>query len=1057
MHLPRPTRVHTGFRGRATVLLATLAAAGTVLTGASGLPVAHAAAGPRAVPPPSSTTAVVNVKVGADRDSDYTVAPLTGVGLGLYTAQNGGTQIGTCASDPVGDCSFTVASNRLGSAYWVRQLSVPGGWYTNPTIGVGSATSHTTTPYSFQTPVLQANRTYNSDSQFMIGTGNTNARASQGVWQQSRDNPALPDQCGLKVALVMDLSGSMNGSVGALKTAASAFVDALQGTPSSMAKFTFSDASPASNAGPNVPALQSVSTRADATAFKSTWSGWTESTAAGATNWDRALYVPAAATSRYDVAVVITDGMPTRYSTADNLQGPGNYTRVREMENGIYSANALKALGTRVLAVGVGGGVSSAASGYNLRAVSGPVKYDGTNIETADYFQQSDFSQAAAALRTLALSRCTPTVSVIKQIRFSDGTTANAPAGWTFHASSPDAGVTVGNSPQTTTDDGTGAVNFRYDIPGSTDTPITVAIDEEQHPGYTVHQQGGANAVCEDKVTEAALPVTDTADGFTVPMERDSAISCTIVNQAPAPVVPATLRVNKSWEVANSDGSTTSYPNGSQPSGLSAQLTLGDPGGGGSSVQEFGATREGYRAGETVPVSEAFSAQGGIDCALTGVTFDGTSIDPGAPSTSVTLAGGDNVHDYVNHVDCRTTLQLDKRVLGGAAPADAWTLTAHADGGAAPGPSGTSGVSKDVTAFGHYQLSETLTGTDPALLAYKQFDNRTDMQSNPLSTGSMSCLAYDPDGNQLIGYADGINGGVTPPLGRRVVCTATNEVVSLDLVKVVHGGSAVPSDWTLTATPVAPEVEGLPSESAHGSSGPGSRVWLRPGQLYQVTESGGPEGYEQTGQLCEVHLLPANRNQDTIRVPSGYQGTCTLTNTWERATLSLAKTVVNSHGGTEPATAWTLSADGPTAGVSGPTGDPKVTGAVVLPGSYQLAEQGPAGYDASGWDCRAAGGAAVPVTDDRVSLVAGSDVTCAITNRDRAAPPTQRPTPPPTHPPTHRPSPAPSASAGSGPGLAATGAAGQILRTAGWAAGLLVLLGAVCLGVWKQRRAPRRI
>ena len=48
---------------------------------------------------------------------------------------------------------------------------------------------------------------------------------------------------------------------------------------------------------------------------------------------------------------MITDGNPTFYG---NQEGPGSNTRLREVENGIFSANAVKAESTRIVAVGVG-------------------------------------------------------------------------------------------------------------------------------------------------------------------------------------------------------------------------------------------------------------------------------------------------------------------------------------------------------------------------------------------------------------------------------------------------------------------------------------------------------------------------------------------------------------------------------------------------------------------------------------------------------------------------------------------------------------------------------
>ena len=64
-------------------------------------------------------------------------------------------------------------------------------------------------------------------------------------------------------------------------------------------------------------------------------------------------------TAQFDIAVVITDGNPTVYG---NAEGPGNYTRFREVENGIFSANAVKNENTRMLAFGVGAGIAAGGS-----------------------------------------------------------------------------------------------------------------------------------------------------------------------------------------------------------------------------------------------------------------------------------------------------------------------------------------------------------------------------------------------------------------------------------------------------------------------------------------------------------------------------------------------------------------------------------------------------------------------------------------------------------------------------------------------------------------------
>ncbi|WP_167499548.1 vWA domain-containing protein [Streptomyces malaysiensis] len=322
----------------------------------------------------------------------------------------------------------------------------------------------------FQTPPLCARQTYRSGSGgFMSDPGTqttppstisqyTTRVASGGVWPLSRVNPDLPTQCGLKVALcglkvafVVDLSASVQGSVTALKSAADSFVDALRGTPSQAALFTFSTDSPAVNAGPN-SGLMPVATTADANRFKQLYSGWTESTANGYTNWDRGLGAVAAVNEsddtdeHFDLTIVLTDGNPTAFGP----QGPGypqpaGFTRFREMENAIASANRVKAEDTRIVSVGVGDGLDQGATA-NLRAISGRTAYDGTDIAEADFIQAADYAEVGRDLHDLVLSACAPSISVIKQIVPHGGTADDAytPAeGWQFTAEPDNPAVTV--------------------------------------------------------------------------------------------------------------------------------------------------------------------------------------------------------------------------------------------------------------------------------------------------------------------------------------------------------------------------------------------------------------------------------------------------------------------------------------------------------------------------------------------------------------------------------------------------------------------------------------
>ncbi len=103
----------------------------------------------------------------------------------------------------------------------------------------------------------------------------------------------------------------------------------------------------------------------------------------------------------------------------------------------------------------------------------------------------------------------------------------------------------------------------------------------------------------------------------------------------------------------------------------------------------------------------------------------------------------------------------------------------------------------------------------------------------------------------------------------------------------------------------------------------------------------------------------------------------------ELASITLLKTVVNNNGGSAADTDWTLAANGPTP-ISGVEGAAAVTAAVVEPGQYTLSESGgPAGYVGSTYSCVKNGGA--PVVSNSITLAAGDDAICTITNDDQQA------------------------------------------------------------------------
>lgn len=126
--------------------------------------------------------------------------------------------------------------------------------------------------------------------------------------------------------------------------------------------------------------------------------------------------------------------------------------------------------------------------------------------------------------------------------------------------------------------------------------------------------------------------------------------------------------------------------------------------------------------------------------------------------------------------------------------------------------------------------------------------------------------------------------------------------------------------------------------------------------------------------VIEGRLLARNGNvtliNNTVSVPTS---------------LHLRKIVINDNGGVALNTAWTLTATGATVlptNLSGTT--PVDSGPIFKADTYALAESGgPSGYVASNWSCVKNAGAAV--IGSSVTIAAGDEATCTITNDDTAA------------------------------------------------------------------------
>ncbi|MCR2825102.1 SpaA isopeptide-forming pilin-related protein, partial [Microbacterium sp. zg.Y909] len=898
----------------------------------------------------STAPSTLVLSKGGERTGAQTVGPLAGATFSVYS---GGTDtepdtdpanlVGTCVTAADGLCEVTVAS---GAQYWIIETAAPPGYRIVDSFDVGETTI-TQQPYRLRTAVIPPGETVAYPQQ-VTGSSNNLARGTQ--WANAAENPQVAQTCGLRVGLLVDLSNSLQASQQDLRNAAAGFVDTLEGTPSSIGIWTFAGGAPAAGAANTTLPLTPVSTASGAATVRNKANGLTVVNTGDwrqGTNWDQGLWqvTQASAADTLDVVLVLTDGSPTFYGppgtgTGGAPSGPGSRTRIVEMENAVFSANALKIeRGTSV--VGVGIGPASAGEEQNLQAISGPT-------EGQDYFLVDDYEDLRRFLEERALGECAGTVNVTKLVIPSDGDIADATpsAGWTFGATSETAGVTVEPASGETND--TGAVSFAArDIPvgGTADVTIT----ETQQQGFELVPQGGANAACADN-TGAPVAVTDSGDlGFTTTAQQGGIVTCTVYNRAPAPTV--SLRVDKQWVV---DG--VSYDDGEQPVGT-ADLTLdGEP-------RTFGTTYTQFTPGDTVAIGE-----------------DVTDLPSGCTYTSsgagdyVITQDDPNVVTVTNTVTCVTTLTLVKSIANGDATADDFTLTSSPIGGTGlPGPTGVSGTSAPVTPGVRYLLAET----GPATYLQTVEEGATLIEG---ATGSWDCVVGGSD-------YDGADGGVTVALGQEVTCTATNQTAVITLLKEVvndEGGTLTADAWELTADPAA-GVPGLTPTTVTGapSATAANTFSVRPGQEYTLSEAGGGPGYRQFAleQLIDGVWTEV---EPTVSVPALGASTYRFVNVDVAPTLTLVKTVTNDSGGTAADTEWTLSATSPgEPGLTGVTGSAEVTAVPVIGGvPYTLAESGPDGYTWASLTCD--NGAAVSPSSPTLTLQVGEDVTCTFVNDDIA-------------------------------------------------------------------------
>ena len=348
---------------------------------------------------------------------------------------------------------------------WVREVTAPAGYFRLNTISTGSAntTSDNTTSRAVHGSVPSGNRP------------TTSRRPAPEYWRHGSrafanglNNPQATPKCGLNLAMVFDVSSSINtAEMAAMKNAARGFrhrphrhavADRDVLVRHGRARRGRSG-QPAADAGRDRqrPGDERTSTACPPIP------------AAGATapTGTAGLFQVAQSTSHYDVTLMLTDGNPTVWGPTGVMRptSPAAAAVVAAgIEEAVASANAVKNKGTQISAVGIG---PTNLPVDNLTAISGP----------GDAFT-TGFDDLGDLLEALATGLCHGTVTVVKEAQAAGQTQFTPAADWTFTTS-----TAHGDSRQRHHRAGDRRRQFqRVDFSGSA-TPKSVSFQEGPQAG----------------------------------------------------------------------------------------------------------------------------------------------------------------------------------------------------------------------------------------------------------------------------------------------------------------------------------------------------------------------------------------------------------------------------------------------------------------------------------------------------------------------------------------------------------------------------------------------
>jgi hypothetical protein len=414
--------------------------------------------------PGTITASAGGLRTTTNIDSGY-AAPISGVGFqkAPWTSNPAAASWSTlCTSGASGTCQSPILS---AGRYLVREApgAAPAGWraLTEAAWGGGSTGSSPIRPYVGDVTV-NGNVTVHPSTTW---SPTSPPPSSSGPFLVAKDNPPLPERCGLDVLLLLDRSGSIAPQKDTYRDAARQFVSSLSNTPTRLKISSFSDDTSADQSS-----FLDLQDSGDVATANSKING-VYSSPEGSTNWDGGMNL--ASRAGVDVVVFITDGNPTYRDTSTGTSS-GGVVDLLDLTAGVASANKVKTIGkssgtgATILAVGAGTGVTAG----NLAAVSGPIA--GEDYVTSSVAGLDD------KLQEIANKLCGARIHVRKLT--DEGNTLSPKAGWTFAAGKPSgSSVTLDPGTVTTTGASSGSVIAVDRIPAA---GAAITLTETQQAGY---------------------------------------------------------------------------------------------------------------------------------------------------------------------------------------------------------------------------------------------------------------------------------------------------------------------------------------------------------------------------------------------------------------------------------------------------------------------------------------------------------------------------------------------------------------------------------------------